>query len=289
MNLCNACPRNCNADRSKSKGYCGEQGLRVARIALHRWEEPPISGERSSGTVFFSGCNLKCVYCQNFEVSRGKGKEITPRGLADAFRYLQGEGAHNINLVTPSHFVDEILDAFELYRPNIPVVYNCGGYESISSLERLKDVVDIFLPDFKYADNDLARKYSNCADYFQVCCNALLKMRELRPTDVFKDSLMQKGLLIRHLVLPNNLPNTKAALNWIAANLSPDTYISLMGQYTPCGNANEYKDLSRRLLPLEYKIAVAYAEKLGFSNAFIQDLSSASEDFIPNFNEEIII
>ncbi|MDE6189968.1 MAG: radical SAM protein [Clostridia bacterium] len=288
MNLCNSCPRKCNADRSKSVGYCSQQGLKLARVSLHRWEEPIVSGNRGSGTVFFSGCNLKCVYCQNFEISRGKGIEITPRRLAVAFKRLVDAGAHNINLVTPTHFIDEILSSFELYKPPIPIVYNCGGYESLSTLEKLKNVVDVFLPDFKYADNALARKYSNCADYFEICTEAILKMRQLQPKDEFKDGLIQRGLIIRHLVLPSNIDNTKAVLDWIAENLSPDTFISLMGQYTPYGKASEYKELSRPLLPLEYKIAVSYAQKLGFENAFIQDLSSASTAFIPDFdNTEI--
>ena len=288
MNRCNACPRKCNVDRSIHRGYCQEQGLRVARVSLHHWEEPPISGSKGSGTIFFSGCNLKCVYCQNYEISQGKGKEITPRDLADIFKRIEDTGAHNINLVTPSHFVDEIVKAYELYSPSIPTVYNCGGYESVASLEKLKDVVDIFIPDFKYSDNTLAGKYSNCRDYFEVCGEAINKMRQLRPIDEFKDGIMQKGMIIRHLVLPKSIPNTKGVLDWIAHNLSSNTYISLMSQYVPYGRANEYEELSAKILPLEYKISVSYAEKLGFVNAFVQDFDSASQEFIPNFNDSPI-
>ena len=284
MEKCNACPRKCNADRSLQLGYCKERGLKVARVSLHRWEEPPISGERGSGTVFFSGCNLKCVYCQNYDISQGKGKEITPSALADVFKRIEDAGAHNINLVTPSHFVDEVVKAFELYSPSIPIVYNCGGYESVSSLEKLRDIVDIFLPDFKYSDNALARRYSSCKDYFEVCAQAILKMRELCPIDEFKDGIMQKGMIIRHLVLPKSIPNTKGVLDWIASNLSLDTYISLMSQYVPCGRAKDFDELSQKILPLEYKIAISHAEKLGFVNAYVQDFSSASEDFIPDFD-----
>ncbi|MBD5100811.1 MAG: radical SAM protein [Clostridiales bacterium] len=284
MERCNACPRACNVDRSIQLGYCKERGLKVARVSLHRWEEPPISGERGSGTIFFSGCNLKCVYCQNYDISQSKGREISPRTLADIFKRIEDAGAHNINLVTPSHFVDDIAKAFEIYSPSLPVVYNCGGYESISSLEKLKGIVDIFLPDFKYSDNALARRYSNCKDYFEVCSQAILKMRELCPVDEFKDGIMQSGLIIRHLVLPKSISNTKKVLEWISSNLSLDTYISLMSQYVPCGRANEFAELSEKILPLEYKIAISYAEKLGFANAFVQDFSSASEDFIPDFD-----
>ena len=262
--------------------------MRVARVSLHRWEEPPISGDRGSGTVFFSGCNLKCVYCQNYEISQGKGREITPKRLAEIFKRVEGEGAHNVNLVTPSHFIDGIIKALDIYRPSIPVVYNCGGYESEKSLDRLKGLVDIFLPDFKYIDNSLALRYSNCKDYFDVCAKAIIKMRELCPDDVFKDGIMQKGMIIRHLVLPGAVANTKGVLDWIASNLSNNTYISLMSQYVPYGRANEFEELSRKILPLEYKIAVSYAEKLGFENAFIQDVDSASQDFIPDFDKSPI-
>ena len=285
MTACNLCPRKCGVDRSNRAGYCLSQGLKVARASLHRWEEPPISGQNGSGTVFFSGCNLRCAYCQNFDVSRGKGIEITPRRLADVFKRLVDAGAHNINLVTPTHFIDDILTAIELYKPPVPVVYNCGGYESPTSLQRLKDAVDVFLPDFKYADNALAQKYSNCADYFQTCTTAILKMRELQPDDVFKDGLIQRGLIVRHLVLPNNVENTLAVLDWLANNLSPTTYISLMGQYTPFGKACNFPELARPLLPLEYKIAVNRAQKLHLANTFIQDLSSASTNFIPDFDD----
>ncbi|MDE7336727.1 MAG: radical SAM protein [Clostridia bacterium] len=288
MERCNACPRKCNADRSKETGYCKEKGLKVARVSLHKWEEPPISGDRGSGTVFFSGCNLRCVYCQNYEISRGKGREITSDKLADIFKRIEDEGAHNINLVTPTHFVDSIAKALELYSPSIPVVYNCGGYESVESLEKLKGAIDIYLTDFKYADSALSLAYSKCKDYFNVCSQAVMKMRELQPIDVFEDGLMKKGLIIRHLVLPDCVYDTKNILTWIAENISPNTFISLMSQYVPYGKANEYKNLSRRLLPLEYKIAVAHAEKLGFNNAFIQDMQSASQEYIPDFDESPI-
>ncbi|MDE5756038.1 MAG: radical SAM protein, partial [Clostridia bacterium] len=181
--LCQLCPRKCSVDRTVSRGYCNQGSLKIARAGLHKWEEPLISGTKGSGTIFFSGCNLKCVFCQNFEVSRGKGKDLTPQNLADIFKKLEALQAHNINLVTPTHFVDDIIKACEIHKPKIPIVYNCGGYESVDTLQRLKDIADIFLPDFKYSDNALAKKYSNCSDYFEVCSNALQKMRELQPID----------------------------------------------------------------------------------------------------------
>ncbi len=288
MERCNACPRKCNADRSKEIGYCKESGLKVSRVSLHKWEEPPISGDKGSGAIFFSGCNLRCVYCQNYDISRGKGKLINPSALADIFKRIEDAGAHNINLVTPSHFVDELSKAFDIYIPQIPVVYNCGGYESVASLEKLKGAIDIYLADFKYFDSALSLAYSNCNDYFDVCCQAVKKMRRLQPDDIFEDSLMKKGLIIRHLILPGHVEDSKRVLSWIAENLSPTTYLSIMSQYVPYGKAFEFENLSRKLLPLEYKIAVSHAEKLGFTNAFTQDLQSASKEYIPDFDESPI-
>ena len=288
MEKCYLCPRSCGIDRSKNKGYCNQSGLKVARVSLHKWEEPIISGSNGSGTIFFSGCNLKCVYCQNYDVSHGKGKDITPQILADIFKKIEDSGAHNINLVTPTHFVDDILKAADIYAPKLPIVYNCGGYESLDTLDKLKDFVDIWLPDFKYSDNSLAKKYSNCNNYFEVCTAALIRMRQLCPKDEIADGLMKKGLIIRHLVLPNALQNTKSVLQWIAENLSDDTYVSIMGQYTPFGDAFKFDEINRKLKPLEYKIAVEYAKKFKLFNSFIQSLDSASKEFIPNFDESPI-
>lgn len=288
MEKCYLCPRSCGIDRSKNKGYCNQSGLKVARVSLHKWEEPIISGSNGSGTIFFSGCNLKCVYCQNYDVSHGRGKDITPQILADIFKKIEDSGAHNINLVTPTHFVDDILKAADIYAPKLPIVYNCGGYESLDTLDKMKDFVDIWLPDFKYSDNSLAKKYSNCNDYFEVCTAALIRMRQLCPKDEIADGLMKKGLIIRHLVLPNALQNTKSVLQWIAENLSDDTYVSIMGQYTPFGDAFKFDEINRKLKPLEYKIAVEYAKKFKLFNSFIQSLDSASKEFIPNFDESPI-
>lgn len=204
------------------------------------------------------------------------------------FKKIEDSGAHNINLVTPTHFVDDILKAADIYAPKLPIVYNCGGYESLDTLDKMKDFVDIWLPDFKYSDNSLAKKYSNCNNYFEVCTAALIRMRQLCPKDEIADGLMKKGLIIRHLVLPNALQNTKSVLQWIAENLSDDTYVSIMGQYTPFGDAFKFDEINRKLKPLEYKIAVEYAKKFKLFNSFIQSLDSASKEFIPNFDESPI-
>ncbi|MCX4362358.1 MAG: radical SAM protein [Clostridia bacterium] len=288
MEKCYLCPRKCGVDRKTSIGYCSQKALRVARVSLHKWEEPIISGKNGSGTIFFSGCNLKCVYCQNYEVSRGKGKDITPKTLVEIFKKIEDAGAHNINLVTPTQFAEDIAEACSIYKPNIPIAYNCGGCESVETLKILKDTVDIFMPDFKYSDNALAKKYSNCENYFEICSKAILEMRKLRPQDIIENGLMKKGLIIRHLVLPNALSNSKGVIKWIADNMQKDTYLSLMGQYVPFGEADKFTEINRKLKPLEYKIAVNYAMNCELENTFIQTLDSASQDFIPDFDESPI-
>lgn len=284
MEFCENCPRRCRADRITTEGFCGEYGLRVARASLHMWEEPPISGTRGSGTVFFSGCNLKCVFCQNYDISRGKGTSLSVRQLADLFKRIEDSGAHNINLVTATHFTDKVAEALTAYRPTIPVVYNCGGYESVDALKKLDGLIDVYLPDFKYSDYTLAAKYSHAPDYFEVCAAAVDEMRRQQPLDVFEGGLMKRGMIIRHLVLPDAIANTKGVLEWIKDNLGKDTYISLMSQYLPCGEADKYPPLDRKLKPIEYKVAVAYALKCGFDNAFVQDSESADGVYVPDFD-----
>lgn len=283
---CRLCPRECGADRSESAGVCGvPQTVMIGRACRHIWEEPPISGTRGSGTVFFSGCPLKCVYCQNFALSRGQGVKISVRELADIFKLLEDAGAHNINLVTATHYALAVAEAAEIYRPKIPVVFNCGGYEKVRTLELLKDVVDIWLPDYKYALTLPAEKYSRAPDYPQKALEALLYMRELAPEDVFdKDGIMQKGMIVRHLVLPGNTENTIAVEENVAKYLGKDTYFSLMGQYYPAGEAARFPELARRLKPLEYKLAVARAEKLGLVNTFIQYSEEEESKYTPVFD-----
>lgn len=284
---CNICPRHCNVNREIKTGFCGvSDKLKVAKACLHFWEEPPISGEKGSGTIFFSGCNLKCVFCQNYEVSRGFGKEITIERLVDIYKELEDKGANNINLVTACHFVPQIVKSFEIYKPAIPIVYNSSGYESIETLKMLDGIIDVYLPDLKYSDNELAYKYSKCKDYFSVATKAILEMKRQQPKDLFENGLMKKGVIIRHLILPNELKNTDGVLNWFNENLSKDSYISLMGQFTPFGQAKNIDELNRSLKPLEYKIEINKLLNMGFKNSFIQELESSSKEYIPIFNLE---
>ncbi|MCR4874845.1 MAG: radical SAM protein [Clostridia bacterium] len=283
---CNICPRKCNIDRDKKVGFCGVgNNIKLARAALHEWEEPLISGTRGSGTIFFSGCNLKCVFCQNYDVSRGFGKEVSIDRFIDIMKELEDKGAHNINLVTPSHYVSHIISALDKYRPNIPIVYNSSGYESVDTIKRLKGYIDVYLPDLKYSDNALALKYSKAPNYFEIATAAIKEMRS-QVADVIDNGLMKSGLIVRHLVLPNALKNTLNVLDWIVTNLDKSTYVSLMGQFVPYGDAKKFDELTRRIKPLEYKIAINKLIENDFNNAFIQDLDSAESAFIPPFNLE---
>lgn len=284
---CDLCPRNCKINRDVSNGYCGvSNNIKIARAALHFWEEPIISGDKGSGTIFFSGCTLKCVYCQNFEISRGFGKEISVDRLVEIMKELEEKGANNINLVTPTHFVNQIIKALDIYRPNIPIVYNTSGYEKIETLKKLEGYVDVYLPDLKYSDNNLSQKYSKVSDYFKVATKAILEMKRQQPKDVIENGLMKKGVIVRHLVLPNAIQNTLGVLQWITNNLDKDSYISLMGQFIPYGEAKDIAELNRKIKPVEYKLAINKLLEKDFNNSFIQDIESASEDFIPSFDLE---
>ncbi len=284
---CKLCPRNCKIDRDISNGYCGVSNkTKIARAALHFWEEPIISGDKGSGTIFFSGCTLKCVYCQNFEISRGFGKEISINRLVEIMKELEGKGANNINLVTPTHFVDQIIKALDIYRPNVPIIYNTSGYEKIEILKKLEGYIDIYLPDLKYSDNNLSQKYSKVDDYFEKATKAISEMKRQQPIDVIEKGLMKKGVVVRHLVLPNAIQNTLGVLEWITNNLNKDSYISLMGQFIPYGEAKNITELNRKIKPVEYKLAINKLLEKGFNNSFIQDIESASEDYIPSFDLE---
>ena len=284
--ICNACPRKCGVDRSKKSGFCGAgESFVVARAAKHFWEEPPISGTNGSGAVFFSGCNLRCVFCQNFEVSRAKcGKEITDKRLTEIFDTLISEGAHNLNLVTATQYSERLSEILRDYHSTVPVVYNCGGYESLETLRRLEGLVDIYLPDLKFFDPERSMRYCGAADYFETASAAILEMRRQQPEDVFEDGLMKKGLIIRHLVLPKNVNQSRRIFEWIKENLGAKTYISLMAQYTPCGELESFPELQRRITRREYEKAVCSLEDLGFENVFLQELDSAAEQFIPAFD-----
>lgn len=281
---CNICPRKCNVDRSKVCGYCGAKSLKVAKVMLHHWEEPVISGTNGSGAIFFSHCNMKCIFCQNYQIShRGKGKEISINDLVQIFKDLEQKGAHNINLVTPSHYTAEIISALKIYKPCIPVVWNSSGFESAETIAKLKGLVDVYLVDLKYCSPELSAVYSAAPNYFEEATLAIAQMRKNQPIDVIENGLMKKGIIIRHMILPSHVKDSLAVLDWIAENLGTDTFISLMNQYTPCFKACAPVD--RKLDPLEYKIVVSHAIKLGFKNGFVQDKESATTQFIPDFDE----
>lgn len=280
--FCDKCPRQCV--KNNGIGFCGVKNLRIARFGKHMWEEPIISGEQGSGTIFFSGCNLRCVYCQNYAISKHcQGEDITVENLAMIFEKLERDGVQNINLVTPSHYVDEIISALEIYRPQIPVVYNTSSYDSVKSLRKLDGYVDIYLADMKYFSPDLAGKYSCAKDYPQVAKSAILEMRRQQPKDEVVGGIMHKGLLIRHLVLPACYKDSLQIVDWVKGNLGKDTYLSVMSQYTPYGELQKYPELNRKLKNIEYKIVLNALQKADMENVFIQNADSSSEEYIPEF------
>lgn len=284
--ICTLCPRRCGAERTAEAGggFCRMPGgLRVARAMLHHWEEPPISGRNGAGTVFFSGCTLGCVYCQNGDISAGGfGKDISTARLREIFEELIGQGVHNIELVTPTHFLPWILPALTPRLP-VPVVYNCGGYERVETLRTLEGLVDVYLPDLKYADGALAAELSAAADYFPVVCEAIREMfRQVGPY-VLEDGLLTRGVVIRHLVLPGYLDNTRRVLDWIAETFAPgDVLVSLMSQYTP--TANMTGRMARRVTAAEYRAAAAYMRNCGITDGFVQERTSAEEAYTPAFD-----
>ena len=291
-NPCNLCPRQCGANRNIEKGRCGCGGkIKAARAALHLWEEPCISGSRGSGTVFFSGCTLKCCYCQNHQISHGIfGKEISEERLAEIFLELQEQGAHNINLVSATPYTPWICKALELARPalHIPVVFNCGGYERAETIRALEGYVDVYLPDIKYFSSELSQRYSDAADYFEVTSQAVQEMiSQTGGPQYDSEGMLQKGVIIRHLVLPGARRDSMAILQWIAAHLPKDRFLlSLMSQYTPTANTKAFPEIDRRITSLEYESVVAEAVCLGLTGGFMQQRSSASEVFIPPFDLE---
>ena len=263
----------------------GEEIL-LARASKHFWEEPPISGTKGSGTVFFSGCSLKCVYCQNYEISHGgKGKAVSEDKLSEIFEKLISQGVHNINLVNPTHYALKIRNVLSKKKPCVPVVYNSSGYERLSTLKSLEGLVDIYLPDLKYISADRSLKYSDAENYFDFASKAILEMKRQCPENIFdSDGIMQKGLIVRHLILPQNTNQSIKILEWIQNNLGTDTAISLMSQYTPCGKSEIYKELQRKITQREYDKVISAALEMGFTNIFTQEGSSATTDFIPDFD-----
>lgn len=283
--ICCDCARRCKVDLSVQKGFCGKDGqnIRVAKAMRHMWEEPLISGKKGSGAIFFSHCSLKCCFCQNFEISHlGKGKDLTIDEFVSLIKKVESENVENINFVTPSHYTTEIITALKEYRPKIPIVFNCSGYEH--NLERLRGLVDIFLFDFKYFSSELSKKYSLAKDYFEVCLNSLKKAREIVGKDYIENGIMKSGIIIRHLVLPSHYEDSIKIFEELYKNGFNDTYISLMSQFVPFYKAKEYDNLSCGLKPIEYKKVISRIKKLGFNKGFIQEPSSATCDYTPNFD-----
>ncbi|SHO52519.1 4Fe-4S cluster-binding domain-containing protein [Anaerocolumna xylanovorans] len=287
---CTLCPRNCHISRLDGKvGYCRAGAeITAARAALHHWEEPCISGRKGSGTVFFSGCSLGCVYCQNYDISRNlAGKIITTDRLAEIFLELQEQKAHNINLVTPGHYVPSIIKAIGRAKEgglHIPVVYNSSGYESVETVKMLEGVVDIYLPDFKYYGQEMAYRYSGCRDYFEAASQALEEMVRQTGEAVFEEEIMRKGVIVRHLLLPGGLADSKKIIKYLYETYKDTIYISIMNQYTPLEQVKEYPEINRKVTEKEYEALVDYALELGVENGFIQEGETASESFIPAFD-----
>ena len=290
IETCTQCPRNCRIRREENQGngFCRMGALPVvARAALHQWEEPAISGTRGSGTVFFTGCSLQCVFCQNYSIStrREVGKVVTPRELHDIFLRLIEQGAHNINLVNPTHFALPIAEALAMEKLPVPVVYNCGGYESLETLQKLEGLVDIYLPDLKYATDELGQKYSGAPDYFTRASAAILEMvRQTGPARYTDDGMMKSGTLVRHLILPGNTRNSIAVLHWLHDHL-PENPVSLMSQYVPCGRAEEFPEINRTITRREYEKVRDVLFELEL-DGYMQGRSAAKKDFIPPFSLE---
>ena len=294
MQDCTLCPRKCHANRlAGERGFCGQTAeITAARAALHFWEEPCISGDCGSGTVFFSGCNLQCVFCQNHNIAIGQtGRPISTERLSEIFLELQAKGAANINLVTGAHFIPQIVYALTDAKQQgltIPVVYNSSGYEEISSLKLLDGLVDIYLPDLKYNSSDLSAKYSHAPDYFEKATAAITEMFRQVGTPLFDTTtgLMQKGVIVRHLLLPGQSKDSKKILRYLYTTYKNDIYVSIMNQYTPLPHVADYPEINRKITDEEYRRIISFAEQIGIENGFIQEGETASESFIPEFSGE---
>ena len=292
MNLiskCEICPRKCKVNRYEKKGYCRcDDKVRIALVSKHYFEEPCISGRNGSGTIFFSNCNLNCVFCQNHDISQGgKGIDVTVERLAEIMLEQQERGANNINLVTPTMYVEQIIKAIDIAKDgglNIPIVYNTNGYEEVETIKKLNGYIDIYLPDFKYFTNELAIKYSKAPNYFEKVTSALLEMQSQFDEYVFDGEIMKKGMIVRHLVLPNHIQNSKNVLKWIKENLREDIYVSVMAQYFPTYKAIGDELIGRKLSFSEYRKIEQYFYGLDIKNGYIQDLGKHEEEFVPDFN-----
>lgn len=291
LESCNLCPRNCNVNRDAGVlGFCQSgKTIKIARAALHFFEEPCISGEKGSGAIFFSGCSLRCVFCQNSSISLGNlGIEVTPKKLSEIFLKLQHEGANNINLVTPTHFVPQIIEAIKISKAfglTLPILYNSSGYEKVETIKMLEGFIDVYLPDMKYYNNKYAKAYSAAPDYFKYASEAINEMVcQVGDINYGQDGILQKGVIVRHLMLPGLLFDSKKIMDYLYKTYKDKIIISLMNQYTPMGDLKSFPNINRILPPEHYQSLIDYALSLGVKNAFVQDEGSASDAFIPKFD-----
>lgn len=289
LKRCTMCPHECKVNRYEKVGRCkANENVKVALVSIHDFEEPPISGSHGSGTIFFSGCNLGCVYCQNYKISQGMfGKEISIERLADVMLEQQQRGVHNINLVTPTIYAYQIKEAIKLAKNKgltLPIVYNTSGYESVDTLKELEGYIDIYLPDFKYFDDELSKKYSNVKDYGKRVKQALIEMRRQVKDTFDSNGIMQSGIIIRHMILPNHVDNTKQIIKWIKDNLGENTIISIMAQYFPTHKANEYDKIDRKINKEELRQVEDYLFEQNMVNGYIQELGEHEEEYVPKFN-----
>ena len=291
LKSCNICPHKCGVNRLNGiKGRCKcDNKIKIALASVHNYEEPCISGKNGSGTVFFSNCNLNCIYCQNYEISQlGKGKEITIEHLAQKFIKQQEKNVNNINLVTPTMYVPQIIEAIKIARKiglNIPIIYNSNGYENVETIKKLNGYIDIYLPDLKYYSNEIAKKYSKIDNYFETAISAIKEMQKQVGNPILnEEGIIQKGVIIRHLILPHHLLNTKNILKYVKENFDENTYISIMAQYFPTYKAKEDKLINRKLTKKEYKEIENYLYLLNLKNGYIQELGEHEEEYVPNFD-----
>ena len=291
LKSCNICPHKCGVNRLNGiKGRCKcDNKIKIALASVHNYEEPCISGKNGSGTVFFSNCNLNCIYCQNYEISQlGKGKEITIEHLAQIFIKQQEKNVNNINLVTPTMYVPQIIEAIKIARKkglNIPIIYNSNGYENVETIKKLNGYIDIYLPDLKYYSNEIAKKYSKIDNYFETAISAIKEMQKQVGNPILnEEGIIQKGVIIRHLILPHHLLNTKNILKYVKENFDENTYISIMAQYFPTYKAKEDKLINRKLTKKEYKEIENYLHLLNLKNGYIQELGEHEEEYVPNFD-----
>ena len=290
LECCTICPHNCKINRTKNPGRCkSTDKIKIALYSIHNFEEPCISGEKGSGTIFFSNCNMNCVFCQNYEISQlGRGKEITIEELANVMIKQQERNVQNINLVTPTSYALHIVEAIKIARKKgleIPIVYNTNGYESVETLKLLEGYVDIYLPDLKYYYDDLAKKYSKVDNYFEIATKAIQEMYRQVGTPVLDENgVMKKGLMIRHLILPNEVQNSKKVLKWIKENIDSNVYVSIMAQYFPTYKAKEIQEIARKITKEEYEKVENYLYELDLENGYIQELGEHEEEYVPDFN-----